>query len=293
MIVTIQNECLTVDIEDLGAQLSSVRSHHGTEYLWQGDADIWARRAPILFPVLGRLKDNTYLLDGVPHKIGQHGFARDCIFELAEHTDTRAVFRLTDNAETRRLYPFAFSLTITYTLEGCRLTKTHRVKNRSEHVMYYELGVHDGFRAPLEEGETMSQYAIRLPGLEESIQPYGMDETAMVIPKGSSIPLENGRLALTPASYGLDTVILDQPPQARAVLVDGQDRPRVTVDFPQFPYLGIWTQHKPFDTNYVCIEPWSSLPDATFVGRELKDKAGIRSLQPGASEELSYTTTFS
>lgn len=292
MIVTIHNECLTVDIEDLGAQLASVRNHHGTEYLWQGDADIWARRAPILFPILGRLKDNTYLLDGVPHKIGQHGFARDCIFELVEQSDTKAVFRLTDNAETRRLYPFSFSLTVTYTLEGNRLTKCHRVKNRSEQVMYYELGVHDGFRAPLEKNETMAQYAIRLPGLD-SIEPYGMDENAMVTPKGKTIPLENGRLFLTPATYDLDTVILDQPPQARAVLVDGQDRPRVTVDFAQFPYLGIWTQNKPFDTNYVCIEPWSTLPDATFVGRELSEKAGIRSLQPGASEELSYTTTFS
>lgn len=293
MIVTIQNECLTVDIEDLGAQLASVRSHHGTEYLWQGDADIWARRAPILFPVLGRLKDNTYLLDGVPHKIGQHGFARDCIFDVVEQSGTKAVFRLTDNAETRRLYPFSFSLTVTYTLEGNRLTKCHRVKNRSEQVMYYELGVHDGFRAPLEQEETMAQYAIRLPGWEDAITLYGMDENAMVTPKEKSIPLENGRLFLTPATYNLDTVILDQPPQARAVLVDGQDRPRVTVDFPQFPYLGIWTQNKPFDTNYVCIEPWSTLPDATFVGRELKEKAGIRSLQPGQAEELSYTTTFS
>lgn len=293
MIVTIQNECLTVDIEDLGAQLASVRNHHGTEYLWQGDADIWARRAPILFPILGRLRENTYLLDGVPHKIGQHGFARDCIFELVEQSNTQAVFRLTDNAETRRLYPFSFSLTITYTLEGNRLTKSHRVKNRSEQVMYYELGVHDGFRAPLEENETMAQYAIRLPGLDDAITPYGMDEQAMVTPKGEPIPLENGRLSLTPATYNLDTVILDQPPKARAVLVDGQDRPRVTVDFPQFPYLGIWTQDKPFDTNYVCIEPWSTLPDATFVGRELKEKAGIRSLQPGETEELSYTTTFS
>lgn len=291
MIVTIQNEYLTVDIEDLGAQLSSVRNHHGTEYLWQGDADIWARRAPILFPILGRLKDNTYLLDGVAHKIGQHGFARDCVFELVEQTDTKAVFRLTDNAETRRMYPFSFTLTVTYTLEENRLIKCHRVENCSEQVMYYELGVHDGFRAPLEEGETMAQYAIRLPGLD-AITPYGMDEAAMVTPKGETIPLENGRLSLTPATYGLDTVILDQPPQAKAVLVDGQDRPRVTVDFAQFPYLGIWTQAKPFDTNYVCIEPWSTLPDATFVGRELKDKAGIRSLQPGTWEELSYTATF-
>ena len=227
MIVTIQNECLTVDIEDLGAQLASVRNHHGTEYLWQGDADIWARRAPILFPVLCGLKDNTYLLDGVPYHMNKHGFARDCVFEVVEHTDTKASFRLTDNEETRRMYPFSFTLTVTYTLEENRLIKCHRVENRSEQVMYYELGVHDGFRAPLEEGETMGQYAIRLPGLEDAIEPYGLNEQSLVTPKNGASSLEHGRIALDPTTYHLDTVILDQPPQARAVLVDGQDITRM------------------------------------------------------------------
>lgn len=291
MIVTIANECLTVDIEDFGAQLASVRSHSGTEYLWQGDADIWARRAPILFPILGRLKDNTYLLQGQPYTIPTHGFARDMVFEVVEQSPTRASFRLTDTPETRKVYPFTFSLTVTYALEGSRLTKSHRIENHSSVEMLYELGAHDGFQAPLSQGEKMGDYAIRLPGLD-AIAPYGMDEACMVTPKGDSIPLTEGRMPLTPATYGLDTVILDQPPQARAVLADGQDRPRVTVDFGDFAYLGIWTQNKPFDTNYVCIEPWTTLPDATFVGRELGDKAGIRRLAPGASEVLAYTTTF-
>lgn len=291
MIVTIANECLTVDIEDFGAQLASVRSHSGTEYLWQGDADIWARRAPILFPILGRLKDNTYLLQGQPYTIPTHGFARDMVFEVVEQSPTRASFRLTDTPETRKVYPFTFSLTVTYALEGSRLTKSHRIENHSSVEMLYELGAHDGFQAPLSQGEKMGDYAIRLPGLD-AIVPYGMDEACMVTPKGDSIPLTEGRMPLTPATYGLDTVILDQPPQARAVLADGQDRPRVTVDFGDFAYLGIWTQNKPFDTNYVCIEPWTTLPDATFVGRELGDKAGIRRLAPGASEVLAYTTTF-
>lgn len=291
MIVTIANECLTVGIEDFGAQLASVRSHSGTEYLWQGDADIWARRAPILFPILGRLKDNTYLLQGQPYTIPTHGFARDMVFEVVEQSPTRASFRLTDTPETRKVYPFAFSLTVTYALEGSRLTKSHRIENHSSVEMLYELGAHDGFQAPLSQGEKMGDYAIRLPGLD-AIAPYGMDEACMVTPKGDSIPLTEGRMPLTPATYGLDTVILDQPPQARAVLADGQDRPRVTVDFGDFAYLGIWTQNKPFDTNYVCIEPWTTLPDATFVGRELGDKAGIRRLAPGASEVLAYTTTF-
>lgn len=292
MLVTISSSALTVKVEDLGAQLASIRSPDGTEYLWQGDPNIWARRAPILFPVLGRLRDSRYLLDGVPYTIPTHGFARDSVFSVVEQAPDSVSFQLIDSPETLACYPFAFSLTVTYTLSGNRLTKTHRVENRSDREMLYELGAHDGFRAPLGSGEQMGEYAIRLPGLE-AIRPYGMDEQCMVTPKGREIPLSNGRMPLTPASYGLDTVILDRPPRACAVLVDSADRPRVTVEFDQFPYLGIWTQNKPFDTNYVCIEPWSTLPDAVFVGRELGDKASIRRLAPGAAETLSYSVTFS
>ena len=98
------------------------------------------------------LKDNTYLLDGVPYHMNKHGFARDCVFEVVEHTDTKASFRLTDNEETRRMYPFSFTLTVTYTLEENRLIKCHRVENRSEQVMYYELGVHDASALPWRRG---------------------------------------------------------------------------------------------------------------------------------------------
>ena len=96
--------------------------------------------------------------------------------------------------------------------------------------------------------------------------------------------------AIKAAENGVDTMILDAPPQAQAILYDFQGNPRVSLSFSDFPYLGIWTQNKPFDTGYVCIEPWSTLPDGTFMGRELGDKPGIRHLAPGESETLSYTT---
>ena len=181
MIYTIQNESLTVRVEDLGAQLSSIQTPDGTEYLWQGDPDIWARRAPILFPFIGRLRENTYCLDGLPYAISTHGFARDMVFSLVEQgedhislqlADTpeqgedHISLQLTDTPETRKVYPFSFSLTVTYTLEGNRLKKSHRVENRSDKDMYYELGAHDGFRAPVEPGVPMSSWSIRLPGVE-------------------------------------------------------------------------------------------------------------------------------
>ena len=291
MMVTLKNEYLTVEIEDVGAQLASITAKDGTQYLWQGHPDIWPRRAPLLFPVLGRLKDSQYLLEGESYTIPTHGFCRDALFAVEQHSDTSVSFHLSDSEQTWAVYPFAFALTVTYTLEGNRLVKAHRVENRSEREMYFEVGGHDGFRAPLAAGESMGDYAIRIPGME-SIQFYPMNEELMVVPKGEVYPLENGRIPLKPSVYGQDTIILGELPQNKAMLVDKEDRPRVTLEFDDFPYLGIWTQARDYDTNYVCIEPWTTLPDATFVGRALKDKAGICTLAPGGSKTLTYTTIF-
>jgi galactose mutarotase-like enzyme len=291
MIVTIQNEQLSVSIEDAGAQLASVRGKDGTEYLWQGDPDIWPRRAPLLFPVIGRLMDGSYVLDGETFQIPTHGFCRSAPFTAANRGVNHVSFRYQDSEETRAVYPFSFGLTVTYTLAGNRLTKTHQVENHSQRTMYYELGGHDGYRAPLAPGESMDDYAIRIPGLS-TLMPYGMDEACMITPKKQLFPLDDGRIPLTPSVFDLDTIVLDKLPQHKAFLVDAQNRPRVTVEFDQFAYLGIWTANKPFPTGYVCIEPWTTLPDAVFAGRGLSDKPGIRALLPGQSETLSFTTTF-
>ncbi|MGI5962199.1 MAG: aldose 1-epimerase family protein [Lawsonibacter sp.] len=291
MSVCLENDILKVTIDELGAQLCSVRAHDGTEYIWQADPAIWGRHAPLLFPVIGRLAEGKYNLGTEGYSIPIHGFARDRVFTLEQPHAQQAVFCLTDDADTQAVYPFSFSLTVTYTLEHNRLIKTHRVENRSACDLFYELGGHDGYQLPLAPGESMSDYGVVVPGMN-TLHPYGMNEQCMITPKQDCYPLEQGRIALTPSTYGLDTVILDELPQRRALLVDGSGCPRVTVDFPDFPYLGLWTPDKPFDTNFVCIEPWSALPDAVFAGRGLDEKPGIRRLSPGVTETLTYITTF-
>lgn len=291
MTVTLKNSRLQAKFDTLGAQLTSVRDTRGDEYIWQADPAVWARHAPNLFPFIGRLKDGAYTLAGERYAISSHGFARDLEFAVAEQSDTCVSFRLTDTAETRKVYPFSFVLTLTYTLEDNRLLKACTVENPSDQVLFYEFGGHDGYRVPVELGEGMADYAVRLPGVEV-LRPYGMDPSGLLTPKEAAFPLEQGRVSLTPSVYGLDTVILDNLPQRRASLVDRAGRERVRVDFPDFPYLGLWTPDKPFDTNFVCIEPWSSLPDAHFVGRGLEDKEGVRRLPPGGRETLAYTVTF-
>lgn len=290
MPVTLDNGRLRAEFDPLGAQLTSLRDACGTQYIWHADPAVWGRHAPNLFPVIGRLKDGQYTLAGETYSIPPHGFARDSVFTVAGQTDTSVSFRLTDSEETRAVYPFSFALTIAYSLEENCLLKSCTVENFSDRALLYELGGHDGYRVPLEAGETMADYAIRLPGVEE-LKPYGMDSTGLITPREASFPLNGGRIALTPSAYGLDTVILDRLPRRRASLVDRAGRERVRVDFPDFPYLGLWTPDKPFDTGFVCIEPWSSLPDARFVGRGLEDKMGIRRLPPGGRETLRYTVT--
>ena len=292
MIHTIQNRHLAVQVDDLGAQLCSVRSPDGTEYIWQADPAIWGRHAPLLFPVIGRLQDGQYTLDGQVFSIPIHGFARDSLFQVVNSSGSTLTFLLTDSPESRAVYPFSFSLAVTCALEENRLTKSFRVENHSPRDMYYELGGHEGYRAPLTSDQTMDDYAVLVPGLDV-LTPYGMDPgNYMVTPKGASYPLEEGRIPLRPSAFHLDTIILDQLPARRAMLADRVGRPRVTVDFPDFPYLGLWTQASPRNTNFVCIEPWSTLPDAVFAGRSLADKPGIRTLVPNSSEVLSYTITF-
>lgn len=292
MTVTLKNDLLTIVIEHAGAQLASVKNAAGAEYIWKGDPAIWGRHAPLLFPIISRLKDNRYTLNGKTYTIPQHGFARNMDFALVEATDSRAVFTLTEDESTLAVFPFPFQLTVVYELEGETLKKSITVKNPGEETMFYELGIHDGFTCPHSPDESMSDWAVVIPG-EDTFELYGMDDTAMITPKDRTVHFPGGRISTQPmVTHNIDTFIMDAPACHRASLVNKNGEPVVTMDFPGFPFLGIWTTYRDFETRYVCIEPWSTLPDATFVGRGLDEKAGIRSLEPGKTDTLFYTTTF-
>lgn len=290
MNITLKNDKLTVVISTLGAEIQSMTTPSGTELMWQADPAIWGRHAPLLFPIIGRLKDQQYTLEGKVIKISQHGFARDTEFTVDQQSDTSVAFSITDSPETKKVYPFSFRLSITYRLKDNVLEKVHTVTNRSDCVMPYEIGGHDGYRTTLNPGESMADYAIEFPGQTE-IHPFQMDEHCFLTPEKLSYPLVDGKLPMPPKVLGLDTVVLEKLPVNRVTLSNCKNPIRLTVEFADFDYLGIWTMPMDFDTHYVCIEPWTTLPECTFVSSELSGKAGIRLLQPGQTESLSYTVT--
>lgn len=284
------NGILTAVISAKGAELQSLVLD-GIERIWQADPAIWDRHAPLLFPVIGRLANQEYELDGEMVPMPRHGFCRDRMFEVVEQDEVHVRYRTKNSDDTIGVYPFHFTLDVEFELQGNTLIKRHFITNHSQREMPFELGGHEAYATTLLPGETMADYAIAFEGLE-FLEPYGMDTAGMMeLPKGH-IALEDGLLWQLPRDVGLDTIVLDELPVSKASLVCPKNGKSVTVEFDGFPYLGIWTADKGVDSNYICIEPWTTLPDANFVGRALTDKPGICVLSPGETKILTYRMTF-
>jgi galactose mutarotase-like enzyme len=288
--VLLDNGILQAAINPVGAELTSLKLD-GMERIWQGNPAIWNRHAPLLFPLIGRLINQQYELDGRMIDAPMHGFCRDRKFAVASQSATEATFVTKDDEETYKVYPFHFRLEVTFRLEGNSVVKQHKVVNRSEREMPFELGGHDAYCTTLMLGEVMSDYAVAFEGCDH-LEPFGMDASgALELPK-SNVPLQGSVLEQLPEQLGLDTLVVENLPVRKATLFSRKSDRKVTIEFEDFPYLGIWTAQKGVTTNYLCLEPWSTLPDGHFMGRKLTDKPGIVRLSPGEEKVLTFRSTF-
>lgn len=292
MLYYIENEQFIVGIDSKGAELHSMKSKKtGTEYVWQADASVWARHAPILFPIVGRLKDKKYTAAGQEYTITQHGFGRDLEFTCTAQEAQSISFTLTPNEYTKPMYPFDFELTVRYTLDGNTLKKEHITTNHGDTEMYYEVGGHDAYNVALENGECMADYYVAFDG-ETAIHPIVNDEALMLTQNKRDIALQDGKLYLTSELFALDALILDDIKTRSVCVRSDKSAHCIRMDFEDFPYLGIWSKYTGTDTNYVCIEPWSTLPDAAYLDHALENKIGVHCLKPEQSETLTFSTTI-
>lgn len=290
MMVSLENEALSVRVSGKGAELQSIVCD-GIERMWCGDPAVWGRRAPLLFPLIGRLRDGWYANGGERVDAPMHGFCRDRVFAAERVSGTHARFETASDDGTRAVYPFDFRLRVDFSLEGNTIVKSHTVENAGDVPMSFELGGHEAYAARLLPGEHMADYYVRFEGLD-AIEMFGMDEAGILTLPKIEVPLEGGRLTKTPEQLGIDTIVLDNVPDSRVTLASAANPHEVEVEFPDFPYLGIWTKAGQDDARYLCLEPWSALPDAQFSPRELAEKPGVRTLQPGERATLTYRMTF-
>lgn len=290
MIHTIKNDCLTVAVEEYGAELRSIRDTQGTEYLWQGDPQYWSDRSPMLFPFIGRLTNNSYKYKGKIYPMGIHGFAATSHFSVAEQGSDHIVLELADSPATREQYPFAFVLRITYALQEKSLQVTYRVENRDSKTMPFGIGGHPGFNVPLLNGEQFEDYELEFScpcqpervGFSPAVYLNGHDE---------AYPLREDRfIDLKHTLFDEDAVILKN--MAREVTLRSKRSGKgVTVSYPDMPYLGIW--HWPqTDAPYMCIEPWTSLPSRQDIVEDFSCKSDLIHLYPDGTYKNLWTITM-
>ncbi len=286
----LKNEELAVTFSDRGAEIISVK-RGACEYIWQGDPTYWAGQTPIMFPICGRLWGGSYTYEGKSYELGCHGFARKMDFRMADISDDSITFSLEANAETRAVYPFEFTLTVTYLLQGSCLFSEMTVQNNSETVtMPATLGAHPGFNVPLEGEGAFSDYYLEF-GERCSPDEIGMTDTCFLTGRRRAFPLTDGkRLPLRHSLFGIDAVFLARVAN-RVTLKSETTERSVTLTYPDMPYLGIW--HAPrTEAPYVCIEPWCGLPTYDGETADFSDRPDMFRLPPESEKTVVYSISF-
>ncbi len=282
----IQNEALSVEISDLGAELQSIKSADGKEYLWQADPAYWGERAPNLFPYVGRLTQGRYTLKGKIYEMPIHGFLKRKRLIPEAQSRQSVTFRLDSDEETRNCYPFEFLYWICYTLRRNILAVTSTVENIGDERMYFALGAHPGFQVPLEEELTFEDYCLEFPYPSRPNRVL-LSDTCYCSGTEREYPLEEGKkIRLSHDLFDQDALILRHVPDSVRIASD-KGRRSVTVRYPQFPYLGIWHAVKK-DAPYVCIEPWTSLPSRDGIVEDLSCQSDLIRLNRGETYENSW-----
>ncbi len=268
MFYKIENEFLTCEIDDMGAQLHSLKlKENGKEYIWQGNPDIWYGQAPVLFPVIGQLINDKYFYNGTEYTMPKHGLARKLLFKVKECEGAKAVFSLESDENTLASYPFDFEYLVAFELCGKSLVNTMTVINKTKGEMYFSVGAHPAFNCNVgdiiefEQAETLSTERI--------------DKENLIIDEKYPLIENSKEIVITKEIFEPDALILSDI-KSEKLRIKGENEIEFT--FGKCPFLGIWA--KP-GAPYVCIEPWYGVNDGREVKCDISQKRGIQHLNEG------------
>lgn len=273
---TIQNQYLKVGVASKGAELQEIYSlTTNLHYLWSGDANFWGKKSPILFPIVGGLKNNEYTYKGQTYKLTRHGFARDMEFELVQQDEHSLVLKLSHSNETLKLYPFKFDLLVNYTVEKNTIRCTYNVINTDENEdMLFSIGAHPAFHVPLLCTTKFGDWHLQF-SQQENAPIYPLTNEGLI--KQNAIPfLQNAQhLSLKKELFYTDALVFKQLKSNEIKLQSEIAENGFTFRFSQFPYFGIWAAK---DAPFVCLEPWCGIADNEHTSGKLEEKEGIISL---------------
>lgn len=267
--IQIKKQSFTADINPIGAELVALK-HGKCNYLWQVDEQFWNRTSPILFPIVGRLKNDKYQYNNKTYSLPRHGFARNLTFKIIEQLEDSVIFELESTQETLENYPFEFKLQLKYSISNKGLKIEYNVTNTGLKTLLYSLGAHPAFAVD----GNIEEYALQFD-IENEIVNHQL-ENENFNGKTETIKLQKGLLPLHYNWFETDAIVLKNSGSKKIELLKNNKRV-IEVCYANFPYLGIWTKNK---APFICIEPWQGIADNTNTSGKLEDKEGILHLEP-------------
>jgi len=285
MIYQLENEFLKIAVDSQGAELKSVFNKvNQEELLWQADPEFWGKSSPVLFPIVGTLKNGIYIYDEKEYKLPRHGFARDYNFKVEEVSASQLIFFLESSKETVQIYPFLFRLQIIYTLKDNSLKVEYKVKNLSDvETMYFSLGAHPAFNVGIK-ADDFSDYSL-LFNKDNELKANCLKGGLLTTDK-NTITLTNQKLQLNYKLFENDALVLLDMKSDKITLLDNNDKNFLSFQFENFPYFGIWTVK---DSGFICLEPWAGVADFESHNQDLVDKFGMNVLKTNKIWEVSWT----
>jgi galactose mutarotase-like enzyme len=283
--VQLSSDVLTVTVNSHGAEISSVKNKSGFEYIWQADKTVWARHAPVLFPIVGKLKDNFFIYEGKKFELPQHGFARDMPFELISEDTGCCTFQLVSSVETDMKYPFDFVFRITYELNGSRLITKYQIRNLFARDMYVSVGAHPGFNCF--EGNRLEDHYIEFE--TDSLTQTRLHEGLLSDVK-LPLPLPGRKLNLSVELFDNDALVFEDSQIHKLSLCSKTSDRKITMECKDWPYFGIWSK-KGCD-KFVCLEPWYGVTDTVNASQQIKEKKGIIHLAHSQEFNCEFSLTF-
>lgn len=288
---TLKNDLLTVEIDTLGAELQSIVDNRTNyQYLWHGDARFWNRRSPVLFPIVGSVWDAKYRMDGAEYSLGQHGFARDCEFEIMEDVpENEAWFALEYTDASLAVYPRKFRLEIGYILHEDRLTVGWRVKNLDDKEMCFQIGAHPAFNYP-DFNVQAPVHGYLLFDKNKDLNTELLAEKGCVSYDEMKVELDSENMVpITEHTFDINTIVLAHDSVHRVSLLGPGRAPYLSVLF-SAPVVGIWSPAP--DAPFVCIEPWYGRCDRAGFTGSFEEREYVNKLAPGELFEASYMVIF-
>ena len=278
-IITLSNDVICAQINTLGAELCSLKNTKNKDFIWEGDPAYWGKHSPVLFPIVGTLKNNTYTHNNEEYILTRHGFARDIEFKLVDKTKSTATFSIQSNSATLANYPFQFELQIQYTLVHATLEIAYTVINKDTTEIPFSIGAHPAFALP----GNFENYSLEF----EKAEPleYTLLENDLVSIQTETIATNSNSVNLTYKLFERDALIFKKM-QSNSLTIHDKEKPLLKVHFENFPNMGIWTK---VGAPFICIEPWFGYSDTNESNGNLFEKEGVVILK----SEDTFQTKFS